>query len=150
MFSNTRHLEMVAAPDCQWERDTAVPAARPLFSRSLHVLVVDDEPAICALFLEFLHSDRHTGEVADDSTALSTFRKENFDLVITDQTMTHMAGTELAAEMKKLKPDVPVVLLTGLADDWGPLDPFGDIDLVLGKPISRGAFRDALAQFASS
>ncbi len=47
--------------------------------------------------------------------ALEQFRAapEGFDLVITDQTMPQMTGGELATEILRIRPDIPVVLCTG-------------------------------------
>lgn len=118
--------------------------------RSLHVLVVDDEPALCSLFCEMLQSDGHSTEwAADGSAALSKFSDGIFDLVITDQSIAWMTGRELAAEIKKLRPKVPVVLLTGLIDERNDAGSIDAIDLRLAKPISHGALRDALAPFSS-
>ncbi len=48
--------------------------------------------------------------------ALEVFRAqpERFDLVITDQTMPHMTGDRLAREMLTLRPDLPIILCTGM------------------------------------
>ena len=49
--------------------------------------------------------------------ALETFREDGaFDLVITDQTMPEMTGVMLAAELLKLRPDLPVILCTGYSE----------------------------------
>ena len=51
----------------------------------------------------------------NSSKALLAFRSnpEGFDLVITDMTMPHMTGDEMALEMMKVRPDIPVILSTG-------------------------------------
>jgi CheY-like chemotaxis protein len=53
---------------------------------------------------------------ADSVEALRTFRAEpaKFDMVITDHTMPSMLGAELAEKVGELRPDLPVVLMTGL------------------------------------
>jgi PAS domain S-box-containing protein len=50
--------------------------------------------------------------------ALETFsaRPENFDLVITDQTMPKMTGSQLARKLLSIKPDVSIMLCTGFSD----------------------------------
>ena len=47
--------------------------------------------------------------------ALELFRArpDNFDLVVTDQTMPNMAGDELAKELIRIRPDIPVIICTG-------------------------------------
>lgn len=51
----------------------------------------------------------------DPLVALQLFRSapEQFDLIITDQAMPHMNGTELARELTRIRPDLPVILCTG-------------------------------------
>jgi PAS domain S-box-containing protein len=50
--------------------------------------------------------------------ALDIFRikPDEFDLVITDQTMPHMMGRELAAELLRIRPDIPIILCTGFSE----------------------------------
>jgi DNA-binding NtrC family response regulator len=40
----------------------------------------------------------------------------SFDLVITDMTMPHILGTDMALEMLRIRPDIPVILCTGFSD----------------------------------
>jgi CheY-like chemotaxis protein len=143
-------LKTIARPDCRAESGAGVADPHTISRRSLHVLVVDDEPALCSLFCEMLQSDGHSTEwAADGSAALSKFSSGAFDLVITDQSIAWMSGRELAAEIKNLRPDVPVVLLTGLVDERNDAGAPSPIDLLLAKPISHRALRDALAPFSS-
>ncbi len=53
---------------------------------------------------------------ADSLNAMETFRAEpaKFDLVITDHTMPGMQGAELAEKLGDLRPDLPIILMTGL------------------------------------
>jgi DNA-binding response OmpR family regulator len=48
--------------------------------------------------------------------ALNQFSSENFDMVISDERLPGRSGSEIAAEMKRLKPLVPVVLVTGASE----------------------------------
>ncbi|MDY6954774.1 MAG: response regulator, partial [Thermodesulfobacteriota bacterium] len=50
--------------------------------------------------------------------ALEVFRRQphRFDLVITDMTMPSMTGADLAKEVMKLRPDIPVILCTGFSE----------------------------------
>jgi PAS domain S-box-containing protein len=83
------------------------------------ILYVDDEEVIVDMV-------RHTLEqigyqvtaVTDPSLALEHFLKEpkRFDLVITDQIMPGMTGTELAKVLLSLRPDIPIVLTTGFSE----------------------------------
>ncbi len=114
------------------------------------MLVVDDQPVLRQVVCEYLESDLHTAETTSGAEALAKFAAGNFDAVITDQVMAQMNGSKLAAELKKLRPGVPVILLTGFVEGVaGPDKPEG-VDLVLGKPVSRAALRGALAHVVAS
>ena len=54
----------------------------------------------------------------DGSEALEIFRSqpEQFDLVITDQTMPNITGAELAQELMRIQPDIPVILCSGFSE----------------------------------
>jgi signal transduction histidine kinase len=123
----------------------------PSTSTSLHVLVVDDEPILGQLVRGYLQDDLHTVETAlSGSDALEKCRASHFDLVITDHVMTGMTGEELAIAIKEMNPQVPVILLTGYADDSTRGEQGAKaIDLVLGKPVSRTALRQACAKVTS-
>jgi PAS domain S-box-containing protein len=81
----------------------------------------------------------------DPHSALQLFlsRPEQFDLIITDQAMPHMNGTELARELTRIRPGIPVILCTGYdtissgaADDVGETAEF--ISELALKPLIRG------------
>jgi len=112
-----------------------------------HVLVVDDQLILSQLLCEYLHEDFHTTETAHNACeALEKFAAGNFDVVITDHVMAGMTGDQLALALKKLDPQVPVILLTGYAGDFTAGGPAAAIDLLLAKPLSRADLRQALAR----
>lgn len=115
--------------------------------RPLRILVVDDQPVLCELLREYLIYDLHSVETAQSPRqALETFRSGDFDLVITDQVMAEMNGEQMAAEIKRLSPRLPVILLTGYGTDDSLRDSrAGTIDLVLAKPLLRSGLRAAIA-----
>ena len=113
------------------------------FEQLLHILVVEDQPILCDLLTDGLVADCHTVESAlNGKQALEKFRNGRFDLVITDQSMPEMTGTELAAEIKKLSPRTPVILLTG----YGEIRDSGCCDCLLGKPATHLDLRRAIAR----
>jgi signal transduction histidine kinase/CheY-like chemotaxis protein len=100
--------------------DTAKPApeaARELpRGRGEMVMVVDDERSLVALAEETLAELGYEPAGFDSSvTALEAFRAEpqRFDLVLTDETMPDLSGVELAREIRRLRPDLPIVLMSG-------------------------------------
>ena len=54
----------------------------------------------------------------DALEALEVFKEQpdEFDLVITDQTMPHLTGRELAEELLRIRPDIPIILCTGFSE----------------------------------
>jgi CheY-like chemotaxis protein len=82
------------------------------------ILLVDDEEPIVELGQGVLRRLGYTVVTKRSGReALETFRGDGaFDLVITDQTMPGMTGVMLAAELLKLRPDLPVILCTGYSE----------------------------------
>ena len=81
----------------------------------LHILAVDDQPELCEVLVEYLRGDCHRVITArDGEEALHKVRYENsFDLIITAKAMLGMSGDQLAGAIRELRPDVPIMLLTG-------------------------------------
>jgi len=82
------------------------------------ILFVDDEECIAESCCELLEYQGYTvTSTTNSSEALELFKKnpEVFDLVFTDQTMPKMTGTDLAKELLKIRPDVPIILCSGYA-----------------------------------
>jgi PAS domain S-box-containing protein len=82
------------------------------------VLVVDDDPLVLASTVSMLEDLGHVVmEATSGRQALELLRAgAKADLVITDQVMPDMTGLQLAAELKRLRPALPVLLATGYAE----------------------------------
>jgi PAS domain S-box-containing protein len=83
------------------------------------VLFVDDEPALSNVtrrMLERLGYQVLAFRSATDALALFRADPSAFDLVISDLTMPGLTGTQLAAEMRRVRANVPVILSTGYLD----------------------------------
>lgn len=81
------------------------------------ILVVDDEIPVLDMMQQHLRKMGYRVTTrADSREAIKTFRANsgNFDLVITDHTMPEMQGDELAEEIGSVRPELPVILMTGL------------------------------------
>ena len=82
-----------------------------------HILLVDDEEQIVKMEKEFLQRLGYNTTACISSGQALEILKTNpnrFDLVITDLTMPELTGAELARELKKINPDIPVIICTGL------------------------------------
>jgi PAS domain S-box-containing protein len=84
-----------------------------------HVLVVDDEPVIVRMLQQALErlGYRITG-FSVSREALAAFKKNprQFDLVLADMSMPGMNGEQLAQEMVRIRPDIPVIICTGFSE----------------------------------
>jgi len=80
------------------------------------ILFVDDEADITAIG-QIMLEDRgfQVKTEVNPLDALNTFRKDpdSFDCIITDMTMPNMTGDTLFREIRKIRPDIPVILCTG-------------------------------------
>jgi len=86
---------------------------------SERILFIDDEAALVELGRMMLTSlgYRITSRTSGIE-ALAAFRANpyGFDLVITDMTMPNMRGDDLARELLKIRPDIPIILCTGFSE----------------------------------
>ncbi len=83
------------------------------------ILFVDDEKALVDLgrqMLERLGYKVICRTSSIEALELFKIRPEQFDLVITDMTMPNLTGDKLAAELKRLRPDIPIILCTGFSE----------------------------------
>ena len=91
---------------------------RPVLTGTERILLVDDEPAIVNMskqLIESLGYDVVTRISSIEALEFFSHQPESVDLVITDMTMPNMTGEELAEELMKIRPDIPVILCTGFS-----------------------------------
>jgi signal transduction histidine kinase/ActR/RegA family two-component response regulator len=120
--------------------------------RSGRVLLMDDEPLVAEVAQEMLESLGYATQVSVSGTdAIAQFRDaeslgEPFDAVILDLTVPGgMGGSEALPHIKDIRPDVPVLVTSGYADD-SVLARYRDygFDGVLPKPFAIPELRKAL------
>jgi two-component system, cell cycle sensor histidine kinase and response regulator CckA len=83
------------------------------------ILIIDDEPDILEILSQlFAYMGYSVTSHISSIEALEIFkaRPGGFDLVVTDMTMPHMSGDKLAAELMKVRPDIPIILCTGYSN----------------------------------
>jgi|GEM_PF-6330846 len=89
------------------------------------VLVVDDEPTLRRVTARILRKGPFEVIVADSAEAaldLVTEGNQAVDMVLSDRRMPHMTGEELAEQLAVLRPDLPVVLMSGDGTERSPED----------------------------
>jgi EAL domain-containing protein (putative c-di-GMP-specific phosphodiesterase class I)/CheY-like chemotaxis protein len=82
--------------------------------RSARVLVVEDEPAVQAVFLRALHEGGYQAEGASDGeSARRLFGRKSYDVVVADINLPGLNGIGLLRAIRQVDLDVPVILVTG-------------------------------------
>jgi signal transduction histidine kinase/ActR/RegA family two-component response regulator len=114
------------------------------------ILIVDDEHALVALAEETLAELGYEPVgFASSLAALQAFRADpkRFDLVLTDETMPDLTGTELAREIRQLRPEISIILMSGYggAQLSERAQAAGVID-VLRKPLIRRDIAEPVAR----
>jgi PAS domain S-box-containing protein len=121
------------------------------YTASLSVLVVDDEEFVRETLAEMLVDLDHRVVTVDGGReALEKVSSGDFDLVFTDLAMPEMDGWETARAIRKSRPGLPVVLVTGYGATAQP--PLGELDLVagiIGKPFDFDQVIGTIARVCS-
>ena len=82
----------------------------------VRVLVIDDDADIRRLLCDILTSAGHlVADASNGAEGIEIFKKEVFDLVLTDLEMPEMSGWEVSRSIKNHNPDITIALITG----WG-------------------------------
>ena len=83
------------------------------------ILIIEDEAAIRRVLVKILSEENQGYEVfeaEDGLTGMETIKKEDFDLVLCDIKMPKMDGVEVLEAVKKIKPEIPMVMISGHGD----------------------------------
>jgi DNA-binding NtrC family response regulator len=122
----------------------------------MDILLVEDSPEVSLITVEYLQELGHQAvAVVDAELALEQVAERTFDAVMTDVSLPGMSGIELAKELVKRYPKLPVVISSG----YGSLNAeflMGNAQLnvrVLPKPYDLDMLEKTLneaAQFARS
>ena len=117
---------------------------RKLIKGDEQILFVDDEPEITFMGKKMLENLGYKVTIKSDSiSALEEFRNEpaKYSLLVTDQNMPRIPGTELALRMKKIRPDLKIIIITGYSDNLSDeiLTQIGISEVIL-KPMHLDDF----------
>lgn len=103
----------------------------------LKILAIDDQKVIRDLLNDMVQSLGYEIELAEGGQqGLKIFEEDNFDMVIAELVMPEVSGWDVSRQVKRLKPDVLVILLTGweIPPEEKMLKDYG-VDFVLFKPF---------------
>ncbi len=118
-----------------------------------HIMVIDDESMVLKVLQKAM--ERFGYEVtgfADGIEALEVFRTnpDQYDVVVTDQSMPNITGYELATQMLAIRPDLPMVLTTGHSDEMiHEQARAAGIRYYLPKPISMTDLGEVLEELTN-
>lgn len=96
------------------------------------ILIIEDEAAIRRVLVKILSEESDTYQVIESEDGLEgieLIKKEDFDLILCDIKMPKMDGVEVLEAVKKIKPEIPIVMISG----------HGDLDTALNT-MRLGAF----------
>ncbi|MNF71595.1 Transcriptional regulatory protein ZraR [compost metagenome] len=83
------------------------------------ILIIEDEAAIRRVLVKILSEENDTYQVEeaeDGVTGLEKIKNNDYDLVLCDIKMPKMDGVEVLEEVKKIKPEIPMVMISGHGD----------------------------------
>ncbi len=137
-------------PTIEEEPQEVVRATDSIPQGNERILFVDDEVALADIGMQMLQSLGYkVVSRTSSSEALETFRRrpDEFDLIVTDNTMPNMTGVELAKRVKRIRPDMPIILCTGFSERIleEKIKAIG-ITGFLMKPIIRGDIAKVIRQ----
>lgn len=107
------------------------------------ILLIDDDESLRTMAAHALRlAGHHVVEACNGKVGLDLFRQGKVDLVITDMVMPEKEGFEVLAELRKVRPPVKMIAMSG----GGSRKPADDLRMaghmgakVLSKPFSRDA-----------
>jgi CheY-like chemotaxis protein len=112
------------------------------------VLLVEDEPEVCRVTTALLTRLGYrvlTAATGEDALSVAREQGPGMDVLVTDVVMPGMSGVELAERLRASVPALPVVFLTGYADQEMPAGA-----IVLEKPYSPADLAKILARLRNS
>jgi PAS domain S-box-containing protein len=136
----------------QTQETAPVPAASAQLppGQGQKILLVDDEPVLTTIFQQALQRLNYQVTTSNSPrAALGWFREQpgRFDLVLTDLTMPEMSGLEVARRIHELRPELPIVLVSGHGEALTEAEQQqAGVSSLLDKPVSLPRLAELLHQ----
>jgi DNA-binding response OmpR family regulator len=112
--------------------------------------LVEDDPLVREFVESVLTAEGYqVTAVPSAEAALVSLKAPGLALVITDHGLPGMSGTDLARTVKAVRPEIPVLMLTGWGADLEQGDAIASVDLLLAKPVALSALQEAVRTLAS-
>ena len=117
------------------------------------ILFIDDEDLLREAIYELLAGMGYevtVKESGEEGVKAFVEDPEEFDLVLTDLMMLDMMGDKVAERITSIRPDIPVVVMTGTPDNLPPgKAKAASVCKVLGKPLTKAELREGLGAVLS-
>ncbi len=116
---------------------------------SLKLLIIDDNDVILEIlesFLSLKQYDLVTASTGFEGINLFNAEVDKFDLVITDIIMPDISGVGVIAMLKKKRPDIPIIAITGFGKHPELLATEAKADIVLEKPINLNVLNNHIIE----
>lgn len=114
------------------------------------IIVADDDEVLLKLICNYLGKSGYDATPAEDgSVALRMLQNIEFDLLITDIFMPNIEGMELIRRLRKLKPAMPIIAISGnrkLSDQYLDMSKKLGADIVVPKPIDFDSLLSAVGE----
>ena len=126
----------------------APPAAVPR-AASGTVLVAEDEPVVRDLILTTLRRAGYQAvAVADGRKAMELIGREGeaIDVLVSDVIMPHVGGLELVDQVRAVRPELPIILISGYSLKLPPAGTVGEGVILLQKPFTAQRLTEAIRQ----
>ena len=117
------------------------------------ILFIDDEYLLREVIYEMLSEmdyEVRVEESGEEAIRIFTAHPGEFDLVLTDLMMLDMMGDEIAERISSIRPDIPIVVMTGTPDALPRSKAkAAGVCRVLGKPLTKAELREGLRRALS-
>ena len=117
----------------------------------MNILIVDDEPQVAEVLARSLAREGHSAKIAHSGEeALQVLGNSEPDALFLDVSMPGMNGLDVLNQVKRLRPSLPVVVITGHAteDELEAVRKLGAVD-VIAKPAPLSHYQQALRRLDS-
>jgi two-component system, cell cycle response regulator CpdR len=117
---------------------------------SLQILYVEDNPVVREITYELLWAEqRQIVALGSAEEALTIFRTQPFDVLITDVSLPEMSGLDLVRNVLGLNPRLPVIIASGYSLDFG-VENWGPNVRSIVKPFESAEIEALIAQLTQS
>jgi DNA-binding response OmpR family regulator len=120
--------------------------------RNGRILIIEDDDEMRSLLKDFVEEEGYEADSVEKGTY--AFRKllaGSFDLIITDIRMPGFSGLEIVPELKKLQPEIPIIVITAFGSEEVYLKALSrGADAYLAKPIHFSKLRELIREIIFS